>query len=1122
MYDGADRPTTVYTTDGGYDTAPGQSGTWMDAGNTLGDNVLTQVETNYDSDSNAILVTTRQRFHDNPLTAQGVGGDLKDPNTLPKARVSYMAGYFDAADRLTDQVDFGTYGAAAFTRPTTPPVRSGTVLVTSFGYLADTVQKVALGGNPSGNFTLTVTVQQTPYTTGNIPVNATAAAVQSALNTALAPVTNARVQVSGLAGGPWDVRFVGSLAGMPVATMTGTATGFSVAVGTTSEGGDTGRRQQMTDPLALVQKIDYDLLGRTVRTIDTYVNFAPSAASDRPTEYTYDGDNHILTLTAWSISQPGAVLVPETTQYVYGVTSSVINSNDLLAQTVYPANGQPNTESYGYDALGEMTTKKDRNFNAPLNLPQTHMYTYDVLGRQTSDMVTVLGTGVDNAVLRLDTAYDTGDRPYLYTSYADTMGNTVVNQVKQVYNGLGQLITEYQSHSGAVTDGTPSVQYAYTEMSNGTNNSRLTTMTYPNGRVIIDNYSAGLDDAISRLTSLQSSGDAQPLEVESYLGLGTVVQRAHPLDNVNLTYIQQPGDTHANHDAGDQYTGLDRFGRVIDQFWLAAASGTATDRFQYSYDTDSNVQARNNLVNGGYNESYTYDQFNQLATFQRGSHTQRWTLDPLGNWDQFTNDSQIQARSNNSQNQITSITGPNTPTYDNNGNTSFDERGNTYTYDAWNRLVRGVSGMFTVTYGYDALGRRITTPMGIAQVATDLYYSAAWQVLEEDQGGAMTAQYVWSPVYIDALVERDSGGQRLYVQQDGNWNVTGVVGLSGPNWVVAERYWYDPYGTAAALDPNTWSPRASQYSWIYLHQGGRYDSILGLYIFRYRDYSPTLGQWMQQDPSGYASGSTNLYGYLDDAPPVQIDPEGLAPRKTYYIQGKSAYEKRLDNDPLDIHGTVRVWQEAESWSGPTDKQSHGIYISFTGKGAYKISFVQFFSAVLEVFRGKVRSTETAVMAGDEGHFESAESRTDYAHEYRDNHYRRDTVDTIDAGGIGGRSADVVWMVDHPGTHERLRQAWHGGKDRFSTPYHEQKDVTSIRLTEYFTTYLVACGKALLQINWESYASWARDQGEFIKGEDEPLIRNTFVSAKLPDEFKDSGLFGRHQELAKELNQELNP
>jgi hypothetical protein len=58
----------------------------------------------------------------------------------------------------------------------------------------------------------------------------------------------------------------------------------------------------------------------------------------------------------------------------------------------------------------------------------------------------------------------------------------------------------------------------------------------------------------------------------------TVVQRAHPQTGIDLTYISQDGQT---GDAGDKYTGLDRFGRVVDQVWLDTATGTATDEFQY-------------------------------------------------------------------------------------------------------------------------------------------------------------------------------------------------------------------------------------------------------------------------------------------------------------------------------------------------------------------------------------------------------------------------------------------------------------------------------------------------------------------------------------------------------------
>jgi hypothetical protein len=75
--------------------------------------------------------------------------------------------------------------------------------------------------------------------------------------------------------------------------------------------------------------------------------------------------------------------------------------------------------------------------------------------------------------------------------------------VQREFNGLGQLTTEYQSHAGAVnTAGTPKVQYAYSEMAGGANHSRLTSLTYPAGKVISYVYDAGLDSAVSRVSEL--------------------------------------------------------------------------------------------------------------------------------------------------------------------------------------------------------------------------------------------------------------------------------------------------------------------------------------------------------------------------------------------------------------------------------------------------------------------------------------------------------------------------------------------------------------------------------------------------------------------------------------------
>jgi hypothetical protein len=48
--------------------------------------------------------------------------------------------------------------------------------------------------------------------------------------------------------------------------------------------------------------------------------------------------------------------------------------------------------------LGDTKTLTDR-------IGTVHTFTFDVLGRQTADAVTTLGTGVDGAVRRLETAF---------------------------------------------------------------------------------------------------------------------------------------------------------------------------------------------------------------------------------------------------------------------------------------------------------------------------------------------------------------------------------------------------------------------------------------------------------------------------------------------------------------------------------------------------------------------------------------------------------------------------------------------------------------------------------------------------------------------------------------------
>jgi RHS repeat-associated protein len=802
QYDGAGRDKMDYTTDGAGGTM------WAEAGSVTNDTVLEQSQTVYDSDGNVIETIDSQRFHN----ASGTG-PLGNPTSGIGARVSYAASYYDNADRLTADVNVGTNGGTAWTRPGTAPASSATVLTTTYQY------------------------------------------------------------------------------------------------------NSMGLVQEVTDPMGINSFTVYDNLGRTIKTIDNYTNHAETVNSDIATEYTYDGNNNVTSVQA---DEPGTSY--QKTAYVYGVTTaggSGVNSNDILAKVQHPdpTTGQPGTssiltESYLVNALGQNVQYKDRNQNV-------HQYSYDVLGRLTSDYVQTLGGAVDGTVRQHTYAYDSQGNQYLISSLNSTGG--VVNQVEDVFNGLDQLTGEYQSHSGAVVPGTtPEVQYNYNEMQDGHNNSRLQYITYPDGYKLYYNYNSGLDSNISRLSSLSDIENNLPVTLESYLylGLDTVVERDHQQNNVNLTYIAQQGQPQTG-DAGDRYVGLDRFGRVVDHNWYNTTTQTSTDRWQYGYNQDGDVLYKQNLVESTVSELYQYDSLHRITNFQRGtlnsthngivgtaSDSQSWTLDALGNFTGVTTNGTSDTRTINQQNQDTNISTGGAIGYDNNGNLSNDYNLDGFTYDAWNRLAYiSNGGTAALIYSYDGLGRLIgeNVPDPLNPTTTDQYYSSSGQVLETYLNGTPQARYVWSPVYVNALVLRDRSSnndgnlneERLYVQQDANWNVTALVDKSGN---VVERYQYMPYGALTVLNSNftivnSSFPDQDPLSMLFFWQGMEYDSTPHLYFSQSgRVSSPTLLMtWLQSDPSGFGGGDVNLYRIEGNNPTNTLDPLGLGePVTTAVLTGAAA------------------------------------------------------------------------------------------------------------------------------------------------------------------------------------------------------------------------------------------
>ncbi len=253
---------------------------------------------------------------------------------------------------------------------------------------------------------------------------------------------------------------------------------------TTTDYDDSGNAWQVTDPKGTVKRAEFDQAGRLTGTIENYQASGSGSDINKTTQYAYNTDGDLGTLTAVNATTGNQV-----TTYVYGttLTDSDVASSRLLRAVIYPdSSDSPNPLSgtdhveYAYNRLGEKKQMKDQR-------GVVHAYEYDKLGRLAHDRVTLpSGSAVDNAVLRVSRTYEFRGMLAKITSYNSATGSTIVNESAFTYNEFAQLQVEGQAHGGAAGSGTPNVQYGYV---GGTGNTiRPTNITYPDGRGLNFDY----------------------------------------------------------------------------------------------------------------------------------------------------------------------------------------------------------------------------------------------------------------------------------------------------------------------------------------------------------------------------------------------------------------------------------------------------------------------------------------------------------------------------------------------------------------------------------------------------------------------------------------------------------
>jgi len=219
------------------------------------------------------------------------------------------------------------------------------------------------------------------------------------------------------------------------------------------------------------------------------------------------------------------------------------------------------------------------------------------------------------------------------------------------------------------------------------------------------------------------------------------------------------------------------------------------------------------------------------------------------------------------QSYTVNITGQNrTPSYDLNGNTTANGTGQTYLWDAENRLVKiTYADNSSSTFQYDGLSRRtrITERNASNTITSDKRYlwSGGNQPAEERDAttNAVTKRYF-------AQGEQRIGGADAgfyYYAKDHLGSVREITTNSG---AVAARYDYDLWGNPIKIS-GTFDTEVG-YTGHYHHAKS------SLILTWYRAYDAEAGRWLSPDPLGEAGG-LNLYGYVENDPVNRWDRLGL-------------------------------------------------------------------------------------------------------------------------------------------------------------------------------------------------------------------------------------------------------
>ncbi len=327
----------------------------------------------------------------------------------------------------------------------------------------------------------------------------------------------------------------------------------------------------------------------------------------------------------------------------------------------------------------------------------------------------------------------------------------------------------------------------------------------------------------------------------------------------------------------------------------------ATDSHAYD-ENDNRTQVSENNGATSSDRRYCYDALNQLvyrntgAACSSGANDEVWTYDDAGNrlsaktGGVTTNfaytaegllcDARTGAASCSGGN-VTSDSAGRIATYN----------GWTYGYDADGRLVTAcknatcAAGSDAVTFAYDGEGHRTSiaaTPAAGTSVATTTFrYQGDAVVQDVTTVGAPVNSTTTRTFTVDSsgrivrmTIPSGTSAGTYHVTWNGHGDALALwlVNADG-TLTLANSFTYDTWGTPTTTTAGSFADLGFRY----LYVGGsdvEWDDELGLGLsyMHARYQSPTLGRFIQPDPS---SAEANLFGYGKENPTSTIDPTGL-------------------------------------------------------------------------------------------------------------------------------------------------------------------------------------------------------------------------------------------------------